>query len=171
MQNNVYPFSDEMMIYDMNMHKYVLTEKYVLAELGEDLSVLLNTGGDVNPSTLPKRVLKRVSNSVYNYIYEYVWSSDFTERLMALYPPLRDRIKSMLIAQLQYVLDNGFVNHYSGINMAKGTALDINVLRGRAKVADEVEQLAAQIVPGLGRSLLFAGRTPGVTPHLYHVGY
>jgi len=166
-----YPNDDEIMKYDYADHRYVLTEDGVQLQLGINLAVTLNTTGDANPSTLPERILKRVSQTVYLWIYEASMNPDWLEFLLAVYPPMRDKIREMLQAQLLYVLTNNFISDYSGINIAKGHIMDIEKIRGRAKVASEVETIANQPIPGVGYSLKYRGALPCVPCDFYHRGY
>ncbi len=165
------PFDDEIMRYDYQKHRYVLTEHGVLTELGENLDVLLNSTGDANPSTLAERILKRVSQTVYLYIYRDSANEQWLEYILAKYPPLRERVKEMLQAQLLYMLENGDIGLYSGVNIAKGQAMEIESLRGRARIAPEVEDLALQDIPGLGYCLKYVGFLPCVSCELYRQGY
>ena len=164
-----YPYDDQYMVYNHNLHRYVLTENCVHDELGEKFD--LDTTGDTNPSTLPDRILKRISGTVYRYLYENVWNRDTLEYYLAKIPSLRETIKEMLTEQTLYVLRNGFIEDYSGVNISKGTAMDINQLRGRAKVAPAVEDLAYQTVPELGHSLKFAGPLPIIPANAFRRGY
>lgn len=166
-----YPLSDELMIYDPVTHRYYLTVEDVRARLGEDLNEILNPMGDINPSTLAQRFLRRVSQTVYLYIYSDTMNRDYLEYILAIYPPLRERIQEMLEAQVTYVLTNGFIGDYSGVNIAKGQAMDLQALRGAVQVAPAVEQIANEFIPGLGHSLKYLGRLPCVPCELYHRGY
>lgn len=166
-----YPCDDQIMEYDLNTHRYVLTKNGVLSELGENLDLILNATGDAEPSTLAARFLRRVSQVVYSYLYRYTQSEAWLEYILATYPPLRARVKEMLQAQTLYMLANGDIGLMSGVNVAKGHAMDINALRGRARVAPEVEDLAGQFVPGLGYALNYAGELPCVPCELYRRGY
>lgn len=166
-----YPFNDEEMVYDYKRHRYYLRGSYVLNELGENLDVLLNTSGDANPSTLTTRFLRRVSDIVYNWIYQDSMNHEWLEYIMALHPPLREVIKDMLISQTLYVLNNGFVADYTGLNIAKGQSMPIRELRGAAKVSDEVEMTANRFIPGLGYSLKYLGPLPCVPCDRYHKDY
>lgn len=166
-----YPFDDEIMKYDYNAHRYVLTEKGVLSELGENLEVILNASGDANPSTLPQRLLKRVSMNVYTWLYKDTMNEAWIEYHLAKYPPLRDVVKEMLQAQLMYMLTNGDIGLYSGVNVAKAQIMDINALRNRTRIAPEVEDLGYQIIPGLGCCLKYAGQLPCVPCCAYRRGY
>lgn len=170
-QQQVYPQDDEIMTYDYNVHRYVLTERGVERELGENLDLILNTAGDANPSTLAERILKRVSQTVYRYIYRDTQGEAWLEYILAKHPPLRDRIKEMLQAQLMYMLENGDISLYSGVNFARGQIMDVNALRDRAVVAPDVEYLANETVEGLGYSLKYLGALPCVPCELYRRGY
>lgn len=170
-ETKLYPGDDEIMKYDINTHRYVLKESGVMEELGINLQIVLNASGDMNPSTLADRLLRRVSQSVYLYLYRDTMSKEWLEYILATYPPLRERVREMLQAQLLYVLTNGFISDYSGVNIAKGHTIDIEYLRGRVRVAPEVEDIANEFIPGLGYSLKYCGQLPCVPPECYHRGY
>lgn len=166
-----FPYDDEVMRYDYNAHRYLLTEQGVLTELGENLNLILNATADANPSTLAERILKRVSQTVYMYLYRDTANEQWLEYILAKHPPLRERVKEMLQAQLLYMLMNGDLGLYSGVNVAKAQVADINALRGRARMAPEVEDVALQTIPGLGYCLKYTGFLPPVPCELYQVGY
>ena len=166
-----FPHDDEIMKYDYQSHRYVLTSSGVLSQLGEDLDVILNSTGDANPSTLADRVLRRVSQMVYMYLYRDTANEQWLEYILAKYPPLRDTVKEMLQAQLLYMLMNGDIGLMSGVNVAKGQAMDIDALRGRSRIAPEVEDLAMRTISGLGYCLKYAGALPCVPSQLYRQGY
>ncbi|MCH5165645.1 MAG: hypothetical protein J1G01_04520 [Clostridiales bacterium] len=166
-----FPYDDEIMKYDYNAHRYVLTEQGVLTELGENLGIILNATGDANSSTLAERILKRVSHTVYMYLFRDSQGEAWLEYILAKHPPLRDRVKEMLQAQLLYMLMNGDIGLYSGVNVAKGQIMDIDKLRDRARIAPEVEDIALQTIPGLGYCLKYVGALPCVPYGCYHEGY
>lgn len=170
-QSPKFPRDDGIMTYDMATHRYVLTERGVLTELGEDLDLILNATGDANPSTLASRFLRRVSQTVYTYLYRDTMNEQWLEYILAKYPPLRDTVKEMLQAQLLYMLMNGDIGLMSGVNVAKGQAMDIDALRGRSRIAPEVEDLAMRTISGLGYCLKYAGALPCVPSQLYRQGY
>lgn len=169
--NQKYPYDDEIMRYDYNTHRYVLTERGVLSELGENLDLILNATGDANPSSLAERFLKRVSQVVYTTLYRNSQGEEFLEYILATYPQLRARVKEMLQAQTLYMLMNGDIGLMSGVNVAKGQAMDIDALRGRARIAPEVEDLSNAVIPGMGFSLSYLGALPGVPCGAYRRGY
>lgn len=171
MDEKTYPLSDGLMTYDYINHRYVLTKSGVLSQLGEDLEVILNDAGDANNTSLANRVLAKVSQTVYLYLYKDSMNSDWLEFILAVHPPLREWVREMLQAQLLYVLQNGFVSDYSGVNIARGQAMDINTLRGRARISPEVEDIAMRSIPGLGYCLKYLGALPSVPCYAYHRGY
>lgn len=166
-----YPCDDQIMEYDRNTHRYVLTKNGVLSELGENLDLILNATGDASPSTLAKRFLRRVSQVVYMYLYHDSLNPEWLEYILATYPPLRSSVMEMLQAQTLYMLMNGDLGIMSGVNLAKGQVTDIAALRGRARVAPEVEEIAARFIPGMGYALNYAGELPNVPCELYRQGY
>ena len=170
-ESATYPKDDDVMTYDYTRHRYVLTAKGVLSELGENLEVVLNASGDANPSTLADRLLRKISQTVYMYLYQDSLNPDWLEYILAKYPLLREWICEMLQAQLLYALTNGFISDYSGVNIAKGHTVDPNWLRGRARIAPEVEDIANRFIPGLGYSLKYCGLLPIVPRDRYHRGY
>lgn len=169
--NKKFPYDDEIMKYDYKNHRYVLTQEGVFEQLGYNLEVLLDNGSPIDSHTRADRLLQKVSQSVYFYLYEDTMSQAWLEYILATYPPLREWVREMLQAQLEYVLDNNFVNDFSGVNIAKGRTVDVNWLRDRVKVADQVDQLARQFIPGLGYCLKYAGQLPCVPCECYRRGY
>ena len=170
-QSNKYPFDDEIMTYDYITHRYVLTERGVFNELGVNLDAILNASGDANPSALATRILKRASETVYLWLYKDSWNAQWLEYVLATLPSLRATVKEMLQSQLLYMLANGDLGLYSGVNIAKGQAMNIADLRGRARIAPEVEDLAMQTVPELGYCLKYTGMLPCVPYEIYRRGY
>lgn len=166
-----YPYDDKIMVYDYDAHRYVLTNAGVLSELGINLDMSLDASGDADITTLAKRFLKRISSIVYSWIYRDIANEDWIEYLLATYPPLRDWVKEMLQAQLQYTLANGDIGLYSGVNIAKGQSMDIRALRDVARVAPEVEDYGYRTISGLPYCLKYAGFLPRLQCACYRVGY
>lgn len=165
------PFDDTVMEYDYRHHRYVLTERGVLEELGEDLRVILNADCDANPTTLPQRFLQKVSQVVYNYIRGQCSDWNYIEHILACDRRIRYLIEEMLIAQTAYVLQNGFTAMSSGIDASKGSVTDIFALRGWQKVADEVVTIVDTPLPYYGFALGYMGRIPCLHPCSYRLGY
>lgn len=165
-----YPYSDEYMAYDFKAHRYVLTEKCVLDELGVNLSIILNTSPDANPSTAITRALGELSAKLYAWIYGHNPSFKMLiEKVLATFAPCREIIYECLKNEVTYSLKNGDFYNYSGINVAKGTVMDIRSLRDRV-VSYFTEQALYQTLPN-GICLLYQGWY-SVPPNItYREGY
>lgn len=162
-----FPYDDEYMTYDYRLHRYVLTDKAVLDILGENLNVIL-----VNAEPVTKNAfLKKVSNTLYEYILSASQSPDYIEYIMAKDGSLREMIQDMLISQAEYMLSNGAVDSYSGINMAKGHFIELDKIRNGRQVSMTVEQRANAPLHGYGHSLRYACALPRIASKFYRVGY
>lgn len=160
------PKDDKYMKYNYNLHRYELTEDAVLELIGENLNDI--TDGNV---LLKNKLLRDASDEVYGYIYEDSRSSDYLEMILAKDDDLRPIVQTMLIAQFEYMLFNGRLSLYSGVNMAKQSALDIYKVRNEAKVAETVMQETHRILPCYGICLKYAGNLPRVSPSQRYKGY
>lgn len=141
-----FPYDDEYMTYDYRSHRYVLTPKAVLDELGENLDIILVNADPVTRNAF----LQKVSRAVYNYIKQGSSSWEYVEYIMAKDGRLRDTIKEMLVSQVEYMLTDGAVADYSGVNLAKGQFPDLYKMRGDAKVSDTVVTESHKILPYYG---------------------
>lgn len=119
------PYSDDHMIYDKEAHRYRLTELYVLQRMNRNLSAILaDNGGASDTLNEPAVLLDRVSRQVYSYCYRLTPYPKARERLMALDETKRTAIRDAMAEQLIYVLTNGDISAYSGINLDTGATLD-----------------------------------------------
>lgn len=157
-------FDDDYMKYDYRAHRYILTDKAVLDNIGENLDTLL-------PSGSSEKFLRRISNVVYNFIYATSQAPDYIEYILANDDGLRDSVFEMLLSQVEYTLMNGAVDLASGVNIAKQQAMPIEALRGGAQVSTVTEGIANRILPRYGHSLRYAGTLPHILPQAYRVGY
>lgn len=85
----------EEMYYDLEKHRYILTEDDIVNKYGIQLTSILDSDSDSNPDTIGERFLNRTSLILYNYIYS--WSSDknATEFVISL-PQYRDAIQEAM---------------------------------------------------------------------------
>lgn len=135
----VFPYSDDYMAYDYSTHMYYITPDGALNLLGVNLNEELENFGQANNTTRALRFCKKSAQKVYKYIRKRCWSSNIMMRFMAKAPDLRDFIRDeLLIPQLEYNVSNGFPDEFSGLNIAKGTAMRPEDLRGDLSVSDEV---------------------------------
>jgi hypothetical protein len=153
-----HPFNDDSMEYEKSIHGYVLTPQAVLRELGIDLAAAGNIVGSANPSAYISRKLRENSRTVYRYLKENSIDTQLWARVLAKAPSVRDMIKEMLLGQIEYEYSTGYSAIMSGINPTTGAIMDITAIRGRAKIAPIVEELANdEIVPEIGVCLRYIG--------------
>lgn len=139
------PISDDYLVYDKQMHKYVLTTVCATVELGLNLNQIFNDENDANKSTLANRALKEISNKLYNYIYSFNPRYKlYTEYVLANNEDAREIIKECLKNELLYNIKNGDFYNYAGVNLAKGITMDIEQLRDRRVVSKLTEDMLMQ---------------------------
>lgn len=98
--------SDEYMEYDIDKHRYILTNEAMEEFYGIDLRAVLNAEGDFNPDTLPYRFLDRVSKQVYNYIYSWAADKNQTEFVISDKSYRQDIQDAMLELAYSYLMEN-----------------------------------------------------------------
>ena len=152
-----YPFSDENMEYDYDNHRYVLTEKCVLDELNIDLLTRLNTRGHAVQQVQPKKFLKRVSDIVYTQIYKYNINNDVQEYVLAKAPSARAIIKEAMLNQVEFLLLNGDVSRYAGIDVKNAKVIPIAQLRNQSVLDETCLEVLQRPIKEWGRSILYAG--------------
>lgn len=145
----VYPFSDETMIYDTITHQYALTPEYFARVTGEDLYTRLNTRGVVDRNAFAKNWLRNVSRVLYAYIYRSSTHTPFVEYLLAKTPELRDLLKDALVEQGLYMLANGDISKFSGVDIRRGSVIDRNTLIASAVSPIAVDILSRTFNPNL----------------------
>ena len=140
------PISDALMSYDKTSHRYKLTELYVLQVLNRNLAdVLADNGAASDIAKEPSILLDRISKQIYGHCMRCTAAPYLRERRMALDILLRPHIAEAMAEQLIYVLNNGDLSAYTGINIDTGTAIDYN----RMRVA-EIAPLAKDILARCG---------------------
>ena len=120
-----YPLTDSHMAYDRAMHRYRLTELYVLQVLNRNLrDVLADNGAASDVMKEPGILLDRVSRQVYAYCMRCTATPFIRERRMALEARLRPYIMEAMSEQLIYILNNGDMSAFTGINVDTGMTID-----------------------------------------------
>ena len=150
-----YPYNDEYMVYDYDEHRYILTEKAVLDKNNINLQERLNVGGEVNRERTPQIFLDSVSDLVYSQIYDYSSQPSIQEYQLAKCPSARKVIMKAMLDQVDYVLVNGFLNQYGGIDLKKGSKLD--GIEGKYLAPLSKSKLSKPLVE-TGTPLLYAGK-------------
>ena len=118
-----YPYNDEYLVYDYENHRYILTERAVLDKLNTNLVERLNVGGSANKERAVNAFLDEISELVYSQIYDYSSQWEIQQYQIAKVPSARNVIMRAMLKQVDYVLLNGFINQYSGVDMKKGSIM------------------------------------------------
>lgn len=151
-----YPYSDDNMIYDYDEHRYKLTKEYVLDKTGIDLSKVLNPGFSSQPQRLAEQFLDEISSEIYEWVYEQNQNNLYQEFVMAKSPDFRVYLQRALLEQVLYVLRNGDLLQYSGVNLKSGQIIDPKILTERSICINAKRELN-KIIPGYGVAITYAG--------------
>lgn len=139
-----YPYNDTRMRYDMSAHRYVLEESHVLENMNIDLREILNTSASADVANVVGVFLGRISAEVYAHVYRIVAHRYEVERSLAKDAGARELLLRAMEEQLLYVLQNGDLSAFSGLNVATGMAVDKAVMR-RAEIAPLAEDALFEI--------------------------
>lgn len=167
------PFNDTMMVYDVNSHRYILTETALMQHLGVNLDTEFDSFSETDIRQRKKeRFLKKVSDTVYGYIYQDTTNSRYLEYVLAMREDVRPAVQEMLLAQAEYVLEgNNFLQDFSGVNIAKSTAMKRDDLRGEMRIALRVVEMCKEYIGNLNFVLKTIVPLPDVPQEYYRVGY
>lgn len=143
-QNNIYPYSDELMRWDEASRRYYLTEDALLQN-GINLRGRLDANDTVNAYNVITRLLKHTSNMIYNYIHSFSIDNYAQDERIATIPSLRSIIYDALICQAEYLLLNGDFSR-SADPAKRALAID-----------DNAKQRLSDTAPELGVSILYSG--------------
>lgn len=150
----IVPYDDEYMFYDWDNHRYVLTPKAIIDNVGEDLSIILNKGRSVNTQMLPQMFLDEISDFVYNDIYAHSNQNDIQEFYLAKLQTTRKIIFRAMLEQAKYTLVNGLLQQYAGVDLKKNTKspdFTDRLLSPRAR------QILSREIPELGVPITWQG--------------
>ena len=118
------PYSDGRMEYDFQRHRYCLTADYLLSDRGIDLDTVLASGNASDRGRNPEIFLRRVSDQVYCAIYASTPYYYQIERVLALSPRYRDILMDAMSEQAVYLLHNGDLSAYTGVDAVSMTSVD-----------------------------------------------
>ena len=148
--STVLPYNDEYMVYDLDRHMYILTEKGVKDLVGQDLLTLAENQIQAD------LIRYEVSQDIYNYISRYSLLSvnNYKVWLIAKDSDLRESFKRVLADQMRYYIRSGagLIKDMHGIQIEKGKALNLSNLRNQVLISQSAEQLLMQ------SGLLYVGR-------------
>lgn len=114
----IQPLTDDIMIYDSDMHQYQLTLSYAKSQVGNAYQ---------NDAKMENR-LKEISNTIYDHIYSNsnTFNMKTTQLILACSKEGRELIKQALSRQLKADADNGYndINKQNPIDFQNHTTLD-----------------------------------------------
>lgn len=139
------PYSDAYMRYDELKHRYILTPKCVLDELGIDMEARLSAKGSANPQATINALLDRVSALTYRFIYAHNIDNEAQRYAIETLPSARRILLEAMKAQLTYVMAVG----------------DLSLSSDKNKRLQYMDDVAAEILsnplPEIGYSLIYTG--------------
>lgn len=140
-----YPYSDEYMIYNESTKRYVLTNEYVFAKMGIDLTSAINERNVMNPQALLNRFLEEVSDDIYEYIHTHSIYNELQDYYIAVIPSLRGIIQKAMDKQLMYSRLNGLLGYSSNKDVQSQA------------ICPKAKDILNTVVPELGVSILYRG--------------
>lgn len=171
---NEYPISGDDMVYNKDKHMYVLRPNYVKQNTGIDLSLMVNSPYVVDKTTAVNNILEDISTQIYLYVYSHnMRYKDYIEYLLAKSPKAREIIRGALMKQLSYIVRNGKINEFVGINVsynAKNAYTPIEELRGDRAIHPEAIMILSEPIEE-GLKLLYSGNYWLPNNMKYRVGY
>jgi len=131
------PLEDDDATYNKRVHRYVLTQDYILDTYGDNLDV------DAGSSDKADVILNEISRQVYRWMYMQVLNNTrpILEYLIAKDTDRREALIQAMGEQYQYARTSGgnLVAHQSGINPETGVSISADSL-ARMVVSEEVKQ-------------------------------
>ena len=140
-----YPYSDEYMTFNEESRRYVLTLKYCEEKLGVDLMSALAERKGINPQILANHFLEEVSDDIYSFIHSHSLYTDYQDNLIATVPSLRGIVQKALGQQFLYSRLNGLLGYSAETEKQQN------------RICPKAQGTLSQIVPELGRSILYTG--------------
>ena len=140
-----YPFDDDYMVFDKLTGQYVLTEK-ALMDRGINIRARLSETAAVSPETVVSMLVHTASDMIYQFIHEHNVDNAAQDFFIATCPQARPVIFRAMLHQAVYICNVG--NLYLSTKDEE---------RGKA-IAKLAESTLGNVIPGLGVSLLYAGR-------------
>ncbi len=163
-----HPYSDTYMTYDTVSHRYKLTETYVLQAMNRNLSdMLAEHGGASDTANEATVLLDRVSRQIYAYVMRCTATPNKRQREMALDATLRAHIQEAMAEQLVYIVTNGDLAAYSGVNLDTGMTIDPARMRD-AEIAPMAKDILVRC--GLGSVSIRLGERD-IDPEYEKEGY
>ena len=133
LEDIVFPYNDDLMVYDGKSHRYILKEKaldIVNSNWKKDLT-------DKSPNGARNHLIA-TSIKFYNYAYTHSRSSNnqinylIAKRGLKSYPNMYEYRQAIINAMVDlafYLLDNGDLSRISGVDLESMTSMSIETMR------------------------------------------
>lgn len=139
-----YPYSDDYMVFDQTTYRYYITEKALL-DAGIDLRTRLAARKATNPEGIINSLIKTATRHIYGFIHAHTVNTQGVDRIIANVPSARPIMQEALVIQATYVLYVGDL--YNSVKPEDKAAA----------ISEEAVQVLGQLLPEMGRSLLYTG--------------
>lgn len=139
------PFSDNLMTYNQETHRYTLTKDYVI-KLSPDIITMLKNEDEI------LGVLEQISDDIYDYIHEYNTREDVQDYIIAHTDTGRRIIQKAMEKQLLYVSAVGDTTFY----------LDKD--KREMYLAVKAKKILQNTIPEIGTCILYTGNLPLMLP-------
>lgn len=157
-----FPHNDEILQYDYNRHRYMLTQDALYKYVGIDFNELPDEPGKL-PGDKAFIWANKSAEEVYRFLQKNNYNPQWLMWELATVPELREVVKDLLIAQAEYNKTSGFIDHFSGIDVFRGKAIDRKDIH-ESCISPAIEDIAMTLQPCIGRALCcavpFGGRVP-----------
>lgn len=157
-----YPYTDDILQYDYNRHRYFLTADALYKYLGIDFEQLPDEPGKT-PGDKAFIWANKSADEVYRYLQKNNYNPQWLMWELATVPGLRSVVQDLLIAQAEYNKTSGFIDSFSGIDVYRGKAIDRKDIH-ESCVSPAIEDIAITIQPCIGRALCCSVPFGGIVP-------
>lgn len=139
-----FPYSDTYMSYDFTHHRYILTQKDVMENLGIDIEARLTV-----PNAIPA-LLNRISVKIYSFIHTHNVDNALQDYIIAKTEAGRRIIREAMEEQLIYFLTVGDLSR------------SVDEAERRLAIDQTAIDILLQPIPEIGCSILYCGKLPCV---------
>lgn len=160
MSYNITPYNDSAAVFDETSQRYVLRKNYLETKTGIKLTALVRQPFIADPTTAINDLLDQISQEIYDFIYSYNGNMRYQKYIAAHSELARQYIIEAMVSQFRYILRNGKIDEYSGINLdyvSTNAKLELTDLRGERAFHPNVVSCLSRLLED-GDRLLFCGQ-------------
>ena len=139
------PYSDNLMTYDQETHRYTLTKDYVLRLAPEIITHLKDENAILS-------ALEQVSDDIYDYIHEHTLRECVQDYILACTQSGRRIIQKAMEKQLLYLSAVGDTTFY------------LDETKRNMYIAVKAKKVLLNTIPEIGTTILYAGDLNIIVP-------